>query len=60
MSIYNRWGERVFYTTDPKVGWRGTVNGKPADAATYVWIVDYKEPNTEFPVHRTGTITLLY
>lgn len=60
MSIYNRWGERVFYTTDPKVGWRGTVNGKPADAATYVWIVDYKEPNTGFPVHRTGTITLLY
>lgn len=59
ISIYNRWGERVFYTTDPQVGWNGKINGKTADVATYVWIVDYKETDTRLPVHKTGTITLL-
>lgn len=59
MSIYNRWGERIFYTTDPQVGWNGRINGTLADVATYVWIVDYKEVLTQFPVHKTGTITLV-
>ncbi|SKD05847.1 gliding motility-associated C-terminal domain-containing protein [Chitinophaga ginsengisegetis] len=59
LSIYNRWGERIFYTTDPQVGWNGRVNGTLADIATYVWIVDYKEVITRFAVHKTGTITLV-
>lgn len=59
LSIYNRWGERIFYTTDPQVGWNGRVNGTLADIATYVWIVDYKEVITRFTVHKTGTITLV-
>ncbi|MEC5146712.1 gliding motility-associated C-terminal domain-containing protein [Chitinophaga sp. 212800010-3] len=59
LSIYNRWGERIFYTTDPQVGWTGNVNGTLAAVATYVWIVDYKEVNTKLPVHKTGTITLV-
>ena len=29
MSIYNRWGEQIFYTTDTEDAWNGTVNGQP-------------------------------
>ena len=28
MSIYNRWGEQIFYTTDTEDAWNGTVNGQ--------------------------------
>ncbi|PSL47650.1 gliding motility-associated-like protein [Chitinophaga niastensis] len=60
MSIYNRWGERIFFTTDPQIGWAGRVNGNPVDIGTYVWIVDYKEVNTQLPVHKTGMVTAIY
>ncbi|CAL1520012.1 gliding motility-associated C-terminal domain-containing protein [Chitinophaga sp. MM2321] len=60
LSIYNRWGERVFFTTDPQIGWTGRVYGKLVDLATYVWIVDYKEVDTGIAVHKTGTITVIY
>lgn len=59
MSIYNRWGERIFFTTDPQVAWTGRVNGKTADIATYVWVMDYKEVETRIAVHKTGTVTLI-
>ncbi|MCW3467491.1 gliding motility-associated C-terminal domain-containing protein [Chitinophaga nivalis] len=60
LSIYNRWGERVFFTTDPKVGWTGKVYGQAIDAVTFVWIVDYREVNTNLVVHKTGTVTAIY
>ena len=34
LVIYNRWGEKVFETTDPNEGWDGTFKGErlPPDA----------------------------
>lgn len=40
-SIYNRWGNRVFYTGDVEKGWDGTYNNKPADAGVYYYYVAY-------------------
>jgi gliding motility-associated-like protein len=36
-SIYNRWGELVFRTTDPSVGWDGLYKGKKQDGGVFVW-----------------------
>lgn len=36
-AVFNRWGQRVFYTTSPGTGWNGTINGKISQAGTYVW-----------------------
>jgi gliding motility-associated-like protein len=36
-TIYNRWGEIVFKTTDPHSGWDGFVNGKKQDSGNYTW-----------------------
>lgn len=43
MSIYNRWGQRVYYTTKDTEGWDGTYNnnGNPADAGTYFYRIRY-------------------
>lgn len=57
-SIYNRWGERVFTTSDPRNGWDGNIKGVPQASNTYVWMVeavDYKG-NKFF---RKGTVTLI-
>jgi len=40
-SVYNRWGNRVFYTEDIEKGWDGTYNNKPADAGVYYYYVSY-------------------
>lgn len=43
-SIYNRWGEQVYTATNfssksEKKAWDGTVNGEPAEVASYYYIV---------------------
>jgi len=36
-SVFNRFGQRIFYTTTINVGWDGTFKGKNQSAGTYVW-----------------------
>jgi len=38
--VYNRWGRKVFYWTDPQKGWDGTINGKKAAAGPYFYIIN--------------------
>ncbi|HVV03264.1 MAG TPA: gliding motility-associated C-terminal domain-containing protein [Puia sp.] len=57
-AVWNRWGQRVFYTTDPGVGWDGGVGGRPGEAGAYIWKVsglDYKGDK----VLREGTVFLI-
>ncbi|MCX8020774.1 MAG: PKD domain-containing protein [Chitinophagaceae bacterium] len=57
-AIYNRWGERVFYTTANLHGWDGIHNGKPQPSGVFVWLlsaVDYLGN----PIFRKGTVTLI-
>jgi len=37
ISIYNRFGERVFHSADPGKGWDGRYKGTPADLGTYFY-----------------------
>jgi gliding motility-associated-like protein len=39
-TLYNRWGEQVFTTTDSKRGWDGKVKGKEQASGTFVWMVE--------------------
>ncbi len=57
-ALYNRWGELVFRTTDPSVGWDGTFRGKKQDAAVFVWIaeaVDFDDKSIKIK----GTVILI-
>jgi gliding motility-associated-like protein len=38
-SIFNRFGQRVFYTTDTKASWDGTFNGIKQDMGTYMYYI---------------------
>ncbi|MGX5819613.1 T9SS type B sorting domain-containing protein [Chitinophaga lutea] len=59
LSIYNRWGDFIFYTTDPAVSWNGLHNGKPASLGTYVWVVEYVDAMRNKKYAKQGTITLI-
>jgi gliding motility-associated-like protein len=41
-SVYNRWGAKVFETTNPEKGWDGTVNGMPQNSGNFAWICKYQ------------------
>ncbi len=38
-SVYNRFGQRLFYTTETSKGWDGTWNDKPQDLGTYFYYI---------------------
>lgn len=38
-TIYNRWGAKVFETTEKGKGWNGMLNGVPQDGNVYVWVI---------------------
>ena len=38
-TVYNRWGEQIFSTTQPNVGWNGYFQGKLCKQDVYVWRV---------------------
>ncbi|MFT4152988.1 gliding motility-associated C-terminal domain-containing protein [Parafilimonas sp.] len=42
MSIYNRWGQRIFYSTEALKGWDGKQNGVELPASTFIYQIRYK------------------
>ena len=41
MRIFDRWGELLFVSNDPTIGWDGTYRGKKADIAVYAYYARY-------------------
>ncbi|CAN5389930.1 hypothetical protein BH11BAC3_BH11BAC3_02500 [soil metagenome] len=47
-SIYNRWGQKIFYTTNIDAGWDGTVNNTDQNAGAYIYIITGTDNNGSF------------
>lgn len=60
LSVWNRWGERVFETEDPFDAWNGQINnvGELAINGVYVYQAEYEGPRGEMETIK-GHITLL-
>ena len=43
LSIYNRWGQRIYETTDINKGWDGTYKSSSCMMGAYVYRIVYKE-----------------
>lgn len=56
-SVYNRYGQRVFFTRDVQEGWNGLYNGTIADLGTYFYLVHYKIGVKKYKLK--GDVTLL-
>jgi len=57
--VYNRWGGRVFMTSNPGIGWDGTVGGKPQPAGTYAWEIEYDDLLSGKIARASGTVLLV-
>ncbi|WP_438946208.1 T9SS type B sorting domain-containing protein, partial [Sediminibacterium sp.] len=57
-SVFNRWGQQIFYTNELNKGWDGTFKGEPQPAGTYVFQaegIDYLGNR----VYKKGTAVLI-
>ena len=57
-EIYDRWGKRVFFTTDISKGWDGTLNSYRQPAGIYVWVCRYELAGESLQTEK-GTVTLI-
>ncbi len=57
-QIFNRWGQLIFQTTDPSVGWDGTYKGQPQEIGVYVYQLETQFSNGISKI-RSGNITLI-
>ncbi|MCW3102593.1 MAG: hypothetical protein JWO09_1033 [Bacteroidetes bacterium] len=56
--VFNRWGLKVFSTTDVNEGWDGTHGGTKSELGVYVYLVRFKTLRGEF-IERKGSVTLI-
>jgi gliding motility-associated-like protein len=57
-EIYNRWGEKVFSSTDPAKGWDGTWRGEKCEAATFTYFLRATLID-DTQINKQGTISLV-
>lgn len=57
-SIFNRWGEEIFHTTDRKEGWDGTYKGEACQEGVYTYLIKITN-NANKIISKTGQINLL-
>lgn len=57
-SIYNRWGELLFITSDPFEPWDGTYNKVPVQTGIYVYTLKFNLPDGSF-INRRGSVMVL-
>lgn len=57
LSIFDRWGNKVFQTTDIQKGWDGTFKGVPSKDDVYVWQIKLSTLSGETKEYK-GHVTL--
>ncbi len=58
-SIYNRWGERTFSTSQRNVGWNGKLKGYVQDGGVYVWVIVATDNRSGKKIEKKGTFVII-
>ncbi len=59
LTIFNRWGEVMFESNNPEVGWDGTYRGKLAKEGIYSWKMEFQPVGNTKRQSVLGHVTLL-
>jgi len=57
--VYNRFGQLMFETRNWNIRWNGSFKGQGADAGSYVWMLQYIDPNNGKLVKQKGSSLLI-
>ncbi len=60
ISIYDRWGKRMFHTADFSQKWNGRFNDNLVPEGVYFYALTYESPCTEGKVSHSGHVQVLY
>jgi len=61
LTIFNRYGEVLFESFDPNVGWRGTYGDRDrAQEEIYIWQIEFGDTRSDEKQKHRGHVTLLY
>jgi gliding motility-associated-like protein len=59
-SVFDKYGQTIFESKDYSGnGWNGNVKAEPAAVGAYVWLMQYRNPNTKKMITQKGTVYLL-
>jgi gliding motility-associated-like protein len=58
VSVFNRWGEQVFYSESEKPYWDGTFKGKPQESNVFVYQI-IAETFDDTQIIKKGNLSLL-
>ncbi len=58
-EIFDRWGEKLFKTNDPKQGWNGFYRGQKCKQDVFAWRITFKNVVTEKEEVHYGHVSLL-
>ena len=58
LSVFSRWGEKVFESNNPGVGWDGRVKGENAPTVLYAFVLEYEFGDRE-KVREYGELSLV-
>ncbi len=58
MHIFNRYGQKIFHIFSSNQSWDGTINGRPAPADVYYYMLSF-ETRDGRKMHKRGDITLI-
>ncbi|MCG8327163.1 MAG: PKD domain-containing protein [Chitinophagales bacterium] len=61
LMIFDRWGDMLFETNDPALGWDGTLKGELMNDAVHVWHIDgeIESCGRIFKVERKGEVVIV-
>jgi gliding motility-associated-like protein len=57
-TIYNRWGQAVFQTSDLSKSWDGTFGGETQDSNVFIWSCTYQFEGEEIKQEK-GTVVVI-
>ncbi|MFK8037304.1 MAG: PKD domain-containing protein [Crocinitomicaceae bacterium] len=59
LQVFNRWGEIVFESNDPAVGWDGKFAGEFIKEDVYIWKIDFAESFLDKTHTHHGSVTVV-
>jgi gliding motility-associated-like protein len=59
LYIFNRWGQQLFSSTSPELGWDGSYDGRTLSPGVYTYQVRYQVPGGK-GYEKSGVVNLVY